>query len=60
MNSLAVEIGVDSKTISSWISVLESSFVVFRLQPYHENFNKRIVKMPKLYFYDTGLASALM
>lgn len=60
MNSLAVEIGVDSKTISSWISVLESSFVLFRLQPYHENFNKRIVKMPKLYFYDTGLASALM
>ncbi|RTY66247.1 ATP-binding protein [Flavobacterium sp. GSP27] len=60
MNSLAVEIGVDTKTISSWISVLEASFVVFRLQPYHSNFNKRVVKMPKLYFYDTGLASALL
>lgn len=60
LNSLAVEIGVDIKTIGAWISVLETSFVVFRLQPYHKNFNKRIVKMPKLYFYDTGLASALL
>ena len=60
MSSLAVEVGVDVKTISSWIGVLETSFIVFRLQPYHKNFNKRIVKMPKLYFYDTGLAIALM
>lgn len=60
MSSLAVEVGVDTKTIGSWISVLESSFIIFRLQPYHENYNKRIVKMPKLYFYDTGLAVALL
>lgn len=60
MSNLAVEAGVDVKTISAWISVLETSFVVFRLQPYYENFNKRIVKMPKLYFYDTGLATALI
>jgi len=60
MSSLAVEVGVDVKTISAWISVLETSFVIFRLQPYHVNFNKRIVKMPKLYFYDTGLALALL
>lgn len=60
MSSLAVEVGVDVKTIGSWISVLEASFIVFRLQPYHENYNKRIVKMPKLYFYDTGLAVALL
>lgn len=60
MSSLAVEIGVDVKTIGSWLSVLETSFVVFRLQPYHRSFNKRIVKMPKLYFYDTGLALALL
>ena len=60
MNSLAVETGVDSKTITSWISVLESSFIIFRLKPHHKNFNKRIVKMPKLYFYDTGLACALL
>nr|WP_291971397.1 ATP-binding protein [Lutibacter sp.] len=60
MNSLAIEIGVDNKTISAWIGVLETSFVLFRLQPYHKNFNKRIVKMPKIYFYDTGLAAALL
>jgi hypothetical protein len=60
MNSLAVEIGVDNKTISAWIGVLETSFVLFKLQPYHKNFNKRIVKMPKLYFYDTGLAATLL
>lgn len=60
MSSLAVEVGVDVKTISSWISVLETSFITFRLQPYHRNFNKRIVRQPKLYFYDTGLAVALM
>ncbi len=60
MSSLAVETGVDVKTIGSWVSVLETSFLVFRLQPWHENFNKRVVKMPKLYFYDTGLAVALL
>jgi uncharacterized protein len=60
MSSLASDTGVDVKTISSWIGVLEASFIVLRLQPFHENFNKRIVKMPKLYFYDTGLATALM
>jgi len=60
MSSLAVEVGVDVKSISSWIGILETSFIIFRLQPYHANFNKRIVKMPKLYFYDTGLALALL
>ena len=60
MSSLSVEVGVDSKTIDAWLSVLEASFIIFRLQPYHKNYNKRIVKMPKLYFYDIGLASALL
>jgi len=60
MNSLGIEVGVDSKTIASWIAVLESSFVIHLLRPHHQNFNKRIVKMPKLYFYDTGLAAALL
>lgn len=59
-NTLAIETGVDGKTIESWIGVLEASFIVFRLQPHHKNFNKRLVKMPKLYFYDVGLASALL
>lgn len=60
MNSLAIEVGVDVKTIAAWISVLETSFVIFRLQPFHKNYNKRIVKMPKLYFYDTGVATCLL
>lgn len=60
MNSLAVEVGVDVKTIGSWIGILEASFILFRLRPYHRNYNKRVVKMPKLYFYDTGLAISLL
>ena len=59
-NNLANELGLSNKTIESWISVLEASFIVFRLQPYHQNFNKRLVKTPKLYFYDTGLAAYLL
>lgn len=60
MSNLALETGIDSKTASAWLSVLESSFIIFRLFPYHRNFNKRIVKMPKLYFYDTGLICSLL
>jgi uncharacterized protein len=60
MSSLAIEAGVDSKTIASWLGVLESSFIIHLLQPHHQNFNKRIVKMPKLYFYDTGLVCSLL
>lgn len=59
-NSLAVEVGVDNKTVESWIGLLEASFIVYRLKPHHKNFNKRLVKMPKLYFYDVGLAAALL
>jgi predicted AAA+ superfamily ATPase len=60
MSNLAIETGVDSKTASAWLAVLESSFISFRLYPYHRNYNKRIVKMPKLYFYDTGLICSLL
>ena len=60
LSSLAIEAGVDSKTIASWLTILQSSFIIYLLQPYHQNFNKRLVKMPKLYFYDTGLASSLL
>ena len=60
MHNLAIETGVDSKTISSWIGILEMSYIIFRLNPHHANFNKRVVKMPKIYFYDTGLASSLL
>lgn len=59
-NNISNELGVDQKTVKSWFSILEASFIVFFLQPHHKNFNKRIVKTPKLYFYDTGLASNLL
>ena len=45
---------------NSWLSLLESSFIIFRLPPYFNNFNKRIVKSPKIFFYDTGLLSHLL
>lgn len=58
--SLGVELGIDNKTVNAWLSVLETSFIAFRLQPFHQNFSKRIVSTPKLYFYDIGLASHLL
>jgi predicted AAA+ superfamily ATPase len=60
MSNLAIEAGVDGKTIAGWLGVLESSFIIHLLRPHHINFNKRVVKMPKLYFVDTGLACALL
>jgi predicted AAA+ superfamily ATPase len=52
--------GINVRTTQSWISILESTYIVRLLQPFHENYNKRIVKSPKLYFCDTGLACALL
>jgi predicted AAA+ superfamily ATPase len=60
LSSLAVECGVTHNTIKAWISVLEASYLVFLLRPHHASFRKRLVKMPKLYFLDTGLASWLL
>lgn len=57
---LGNEVGVSSHTIKHWISILEASFIVVRLQPYFENFGKRIIKSPKLYFTDVGLACYLL
>ena len=59
-SELAAEIGVDSKTVTAWLSVLQTSYVVCLLQPYHANTRKRLVKAPKLYFCDTGLACYLL
>jgi uncharacterized protein len=56
---LARDLGVDNKTVKSWLSVLETSGLVYLLPPYFSNLNKRIVKAPKLYFLDTGLAAYL-
>jgi len=60
LNSLANECGISQPTAKAWISVLETSYIVYQLQPYHSNFNKRITKTPKLYFYDTGLLCFLL
>lgn len=59
-SELSNELGVDVKTIKSWFSILETSFIVFFLKPHYKNFKKRLVKSPKLYFYDTGLACNLL
>jgi predicted AAA+ superfamily ATPase len=60
LSSLAVEAGISVNTVKSWLSVLEASYIIYRLEPHFQNFNKRLVKMPKLYFYDTGLACSLL
>ena len=60
LSNLGTELGINYKTVGSWISILEASYLVFLLQPYHNNFNKRIVKQPKLYFFDSGLLCALL
>ncbi len=58
--SLANDAGISPNTARAWLSILESSYILYRLQPYHRNFNKRLVKSPKLYFYDTGVACSLL
>jgi predicted AAA+ superfamily ATPase len=60
MTSLGNDCGVSHKTVAAWLSVLEAGYVVFLLQPHHQNFGKRLVKTPKLYFHDTGLAAHLL
>lgn len=59
MSALAGDLGVSVKTIQQWISVLEASYIIFLLPSYHKNLGKRIVKRPKLYFYDTGIVCYL-
>ncbi len=60
LSSLATECGITHNTAKAWISVMEASYLIFLLRPHSANFNKRLVKMPKLYFYDTGLAAWLL
>jgi len=60
LSSLANDCGIAVNTAKSWLSVLEASFIVHLLQPYYNNFNKRLMKSPKLYFYDTGLICSLL
>ena len=59
-SSLATDCGITHNTAKAWISVLEASYITFQLRPHHANFNKRLVKASKLYFYDAGLVSWLL
>lgn len=58
--ALAVETGISAPTAREWLSILEASYLIFFLEPHFKNFNKRLVKTPKLYFFDTGLACSLL
>lgn len=58
--SLASDVGVSALTVESWISILEASFIVYRLPSYHRSWNKRLIKSPKIHFVDCGLACALL
>ncbi len=60
LNSLSHDVGVSSTTLAQWLSVLEASFIIYRLYPYYENFGKRLIKSPKIYFTEPGLASYLL
>lgn len=60
ISDLAVSCGITRLTAESWLSVLEASYIIFLLRPHFNNFNKRLTKTPKLYFYDTGLACSLL
>ena len=58
--TIANDCGIDQKTVKSWLSVLEASFIIFQVQPHYQHFRKRLTKSSKLYFYDVGLASYLL
>lgn len=59
-NSLANDLGVDSKTVKSWLNILEASYIAYRLPPYFANYGKRLIKSSKVYFYDVGLLAYLL
>jgi len=60
LTSLANDAGIAVNTAKAWLSLLEASFIIYLVQPYFHNFNKRLIKSPKLYFYDTGVVCSLL
>lgn len=60
MQSLANDCGIDAKTVQAWLNILESSYIIYLLKPFYNNYNKRIIKAPKLYFYDTAIVCSLL
>ena len=59
-SSVSKEVGVSATTCSEWLSILSASYIIYPVKPYYSNINKRLTKMPKIYFYDTGLLSYLL
>ncbi len=60
LHNLSNETGVSHTTVREWVSILEASYIIFQLQPWHANISKRLIKTPKLYFWDVGLAAYLL
>ncbi|TAH02300.1 MAG: ATP-binding protein [Sphingobacteriales bacterium] len=60
LQSLGNDCGIDAKTVQSWLHILQASYIIYLLRPYYNNYNKRVIKAPKLYFYDTGIACSLL
>ncbi len=60
LSSLSIDSGISATTVRAWLSLLESSYIIFFLKPHFKNFRKRLIKMPKLYFVDSGLACYLL
>ncbi|MFZ3048912.1 MAG: ATP-binding protein [Desulfatirhabdiaceae bacterium] len=60
LSSLGNDCGINHNTVKSWLSILQASYIVYLLRPHFKNFNKRLIKSPKLYFYDSGLLSYLL
>ena len=60
LSAISNEVGVQHNTIANWLSVLEASYIIKKIHPYYKNYSKRLVKTPKLYFLDTGLAAFLI
>lgn len=60
LHSISNDLGISSTTLAQWLSVLEASFLLIRIYPYYENFGKRIIKSPKIFFTETGLVSYLL
>ena len=57
---VAKEVGMSATTITEWLSILHASYIIYKIPPYYANINKRLTKMPKIYFYDTGLLAFLL
>ena len=57
---VAKEVGVSATTVTEWLSILHASYIIYKIPPYYANINKRLTKMPKIYFYDTGLLAFLL